>query len=116
MIKFYQVSKKSKDASGFWVDAGKVYIDHIRIIELKKFSGLSARRSVNFENKELAVFYIRSKTAYIDNKDGSLIELKNQIVKHYSKLSISIVKEWLWKYGGCTIFRVDGGYTVEAWK
>lgn len=116
MIKFYQVSKRSKEASGFWSDAGSVYVDHIRIIDIRKFSELYARRDINFANKELAVFYVRGKNAYIDNQDGSYIKLEHQVIQHYKRLSIKIIKEWLWRFGGCTVFRIDGGYTVEAWK
>lgn len=116
MITVYQVKKEKSNVRGYWKDdKGKLHVDNIQLkfIQPENIDQVLAQ---NYGAGELAVFYVSNGTAYIASQCAENIELKTCNFKAYKILTHSILKSWIEKFGGCTVFNTKAGYQVEAWS
>jgi len=109
----YQVTKEKTNIRGFWKDeSGKVYIDNIK----QKAYSHELKREL-FASGELAVFLINSSgLGIIEDKSGSVTVLKNKIIFDCIVLTVKIIKDFLNKYGGITVYKLHTGFRIEAWQ
>ena len=108
----YQVVNYKTNIRGYWRDDnGKLYKDNIKQVKY-----IEAVKNRLFDSGELAVLYINNKgQAVIESNDGSETILKNKVSIEFKVFSIKILKDFLKKYGGVTVYKLHTGYIVEAW-
>lgn len=112
MNTLYKVIKGKAEIKGFWKDEhGKIYIDSI-----VKVNGTAENIKEAFLSGELAVFVSNGKEAVIIDKEGKKTPLKHCIRWTEKPLRAGLVKELLKLHGGLTIYRENGGFTLEIWK
>ena len=109
----YQVTKEKTNIRGYWQDDnGKLYRDNIK--QVKYNSNLKQQL---FDSGELAVLYINSKGhAIIEDNTGHDTVLKNKVIFECKVFTVKILKDFLKKYGGITVYKLYTGYIVEAWN
>lgn len=107
----YTVSNKKTNIRGFWKsDNEKLFVDNIKI---EKYN--EQFKKDLFTIGELAVFYIKNNKAIIENKNGSIIILKNNTILKEKTLKCSTIKKILINYGACTIFKINNEYHISIW-
>ena len=113
----YTVTKEKTAIRGFWLDAGRVYRDRIKVI-LTDESGFQSLRQDLFNKGEKAVFAIQEgKAAIVDNTNGKRDTLNTRKAFYFERLKASQIKSLLSKYSGLTIFKTSGNpYLVEIWS
>lgn len=118
MYNLFDVVKYKTNIKGFWLDDnGKVYIDNIRIANIKSHIRFKTERHFLFDyKKQLAIFYIKFNKAYIEDREGNQTILRHCIRYNQAHISHSYIKALLRKHNGLTIYREDGRYTIEIWK
>lgn len=118
MLKLYKVDNKTEsDVKGYWKDgSGKLYIDRIQI---ESFKGRTeARESIKnlFDKGEQAVFYTFKNKAMIEDRQGTITELRHKRIIRGNELNNGIVNGLLETYNGLTIWSSAGQFTIETWS
>ena len=113
-IKVYMPCNFKTGIVGFWVDdKGKLYRDNILIQSVNIYQYNRIKASL-FKGGEKAIFYIENNNAIIEDKEGITI-LKEKKTFLHDAINENQIKEYCAIYGGCTVFKAEGSFIVEAW-
>lgn len=110
---FYTVKEKT-NVIGYWKnDTGKLFKDYINVISCHY--SLDILKKELFNKGELSVFYIHNGEAFIESKEGTVINLKTQNLIRRARITKKFFKTLLSKYNGFTVYKKNGYYQFEIW-
>lgn len=117
MIKLFDIVNYKTGVKGFWIDKNKIYIDNVRIKEVKEgYSFVISKRILFNVKKQKAIFYINKGKAYIEDIKGNKTILNHCIRYKENHLKTSYIKTLLNQHSGLTIYKNENDYTIELWK
>ena len=117
MINLYDIVDYKTNIRGYWIDNNKVYIDNIRISNIKTDLRFKTEKSFLFKYKnQLAVFYKKFNKAYIESVNGDIQVLEHNIQYKEKRITKDYLKALLLEHGGLTIFKCKDYYIIDIWK
>jgi hypothetical protein len=116
MYKIYLCQKEKTNISGYWQDKeGKIFVDNIKIIEVKTCFLLFKYILKEFDKGEKAIFVIENNNkAYIYYANGQIETLTRKMIFQCLEKDFQI-KNWFKNFNGITVFNDDYFLTIETW-
>jgi hypothetical protein len=117
MVKLFNIIKKDTNIKGYWLFKDKLYIDNIQLLKFESIRTkefLQAKQDL-FNKKELSVFYIDGKQAFIENNKGEVKILKNCKSFKVKDIDTQKIKALCQSYGGLTLYINKQGFNIDIW-
>jgi len=108
--------KTKTNIRGFWysTDTKKTYYDYLRVIQTYYLND-NVIEDIKKRYKQEAIFYIVNDTGYCYYNEDKIDVLSNRIYTEVLKDNLKItIKYYLIKYGGLTVYKVEGKYFIEV--
>lgn len=113
----YNTVKHQTNILGYWKQGKKVYIDNINVVKYSNKKAFRIAKKILFNEGEQAVFYRYGNKGIIESKDGKKTLLNKRIESKHKKSfdNVRLIKEFLNKYGGLTVYNKKGYILIEVY-